>query len=225
MNDIPALRSIFFYGTIDENWLGHQMAEIFRDLVYKPYLPLNKENTLALDIGGNIGLVSIYLSKYFDKIIALEPSKLHLDAFTRNMVSNNITNVTLINRALYIKNGKFPFGGPPSNRTMRSMHMATWNGGKPDEEIEAITFDKLFEDEKIEHVDLLKLDIEGTEVEVLSSEGFQKVASKIDIIVGESHHFTGRHPNQLNDALKNNGFITTKTPISQASDLFVARRK
>jgi len=225
MNDVPTLRSLFYYGTIEQNWLGHQMSEIFRDLVYKPYLPFNKENTLALDIGANIGLVSIYLSPFFERIIALEPSALHFDAFNRNMASNNITNVKPIQKALYIKEGKYAFGGPLVNRTMRSLHMATWENRKPDEMVETITFDKLFEDEKIEHVDLLKLDIEGTEVEVLSSEGFQKVASKIEVIVGESHHFTGRHPNQLNDALKNNGFETTKTPISKDSDLFVARKK
>lgn len=201
------------------------MAEIFKDLVYRPYLPLNKKNTVALDIGANIGLVSIYLSKYFERIIALEPSKLHYDAYLRNMQSNNITNVKPINKALYIRNGKFPFGGPSSNRTMRSMHMATWEKGKPDEEVEAMTFDKLFEEENIEHVDLLKLDIEGTEVEVLSSEGFKKVASKIDTIVGESHRFSGRHPNQLVDALKNNGFETTTKTISGLSDLFFAKRK
>ena len=225
MNKIPQLRSIFFYGTIEDNWLGHQMAEIFRDLQYRPFLPLNKENTLALDIGANIGLASIYLSQYFERIIALEPSSLHYNALNRNLQSNNITNVKPIMKAIYIKNGKFPFGGPPSNRTMRSMHMATWNGGKPDETIESITLDKLFEDEKIEHVDLLKMDIEGTEIEVLSGEGFIKVASKIDTIVGESHNFAGRHPNQLIEALRNNGFETTSTPISQASSLFVAKRK
>ena len=225
MDKVPQLRSLFYYGSINENWLGHQMAEILRDQIYKPYLPLTKENTLALDIGGNIGLVSIYFSPYFERIIALEPSSLHFDAFNRNMASNNVTNVKPIQKALYIKEGKYPFGGPLNNRTMRSLHMSTWENKKPDETVETITLDKLFEEEKIEHVDLMKLDIEGTETEVLSGEGFQKVASKIDIVVGESHHFTGRHPNQLVDALRNNGFETTKTPISQASDLFVARRK
>ena len=208
MDKIPQLRSLFFYGSINENWLGHQMAEILRDQIYRPYLPLTKENTLALDIGANIGLVSIYLSPYFERIIAL-----------------NITNVKPIQKALYIKEGKYPFGGPLNNRTMRSLHMSTWENRKPDEVVETITFDRLFDNESIEHVDLLKLDIEGTEVEVLSGEGFKKVASKIDTIVGESHHFTGRHPNQLVEALRNNGFETTKTPISQASDLFVAKRK
>ena len=112
MDKIPQLRSLFFYGSINENWLGHQMAEILRDQIYRPYLPLTKENTLALDIGANIGLVSIYLSPYFERIIALEPSQLHFDAFVRNMQSNNITNVKPIQKALYIKEGKYPFGGP-----------------------------------------------------------------------------------------------------------------
>lgn len=216
------LHAIFFYGSIEQNWLGHQMAEIFKDGVYRPYLPLDKEGTVCLDIGGNIGLTSIYFSRYFERVITLEPSKQHFDALTRNLASNNLTNVTPIQKAIYIKNGTLPFGGPKDNKTMKSLHMATWQDGKQDEMVEAITLEKLFEDEKIEHVDLMKIDVEGSETEILSSPSFRKVAPKIDCIVGETHQWSGRHPNQLRDALKSNGF--TLQVIPNDASLFVARR-
>lgn len=216
------LNALFFYGTIEQNWLGHQMAEIFKDRVYQPFLPLEKKGTLCLDIGGNIGLTSIYFSRYFERVITLEPSSQHFPALQKNMMSNTITNVTPLKKAIYIKNGKFPFGGPKDNKTMRSLHMATWQNGKSDEEVETVTFEKLFEDEKITHVDLLKIDIEGSETEVFSSPSFSKVANKIECIVGETHQWTGRHPNQLRDALKNNGFTLSIIPNDAA--LFVARR-
>ena len=223
--EISDLRAIFFYGTIEENWLGYIMSEIFKDQIYRPYLPLQKEGTLALDIGGHIGLVSLYLSSYFERIITLEPSWEHFDALNRNLQINKITNVKPLNKALYIKGGQFPFGGPKDNRTMRSLHMATWPEGKSDEMVEAITLDKLFKDEGIEHVDLMKLDVEGSEVEIFSGEGFKKVAHKIDVITGEWHQWSGRHPNQMNEALKSNGFEVTRQSISPISDLFVAKRK
>ena len=216
------LHAIFFYGSIEQNWLGHQMAEIFKDGVYRPFLPLDKTGTVCLDIGGNIGLTSLYFSHYFERVITLEPSKQHFDALTRNIASNNLTNVTPIQKAIYIKNGQLPFGGPVGNKTMRSLHMATWENGKQDEMVEAITLEKLFEDKKIEHVDLMKIDVEGSETEVLSSQSFRKVASKIDCIVGETHQWSGRHPNQLRDALKSNGF--TLQAIPNDASLFVARR-
>ncbi|MBI2022159.1 FkbM family methyltransferase, partial [Candidatus Daviesbacteria bacterium] len=120
-------------------------------------------------------------------------------------------------------NGEFPFGGPSDNRTMRSLHMAIWPNGKNNEVVEAVTFDKLFEDEKIERVHLLKLDVEGSETEILSSDGFKKVAPKIDVIIGETHKWSGRHPNQVKDALKMNGFEVSGMPHDP--EIFIARRK
>ena len=222
MMEPDSLNAIFFYGSIEQNWLGHQMAEIFKDGVYRKYLPIVKDNTVALDIGGNIGLVSIHFSRYFERVITLEPSKTHFNALIKNLASNNASNVIPINKAVYIKNGKFPFGGPKDNRTMRSLHMATWQDGKSDEMVETITMDTLFDEEKITHVNLMKIDIEGSEIEVLSSPGFKKVAQKIDCIIGERHGWTGRHPHQLDDALISNGFKIETIPND--ASLFVARR-
>ncbi len=217
------LRAIFFYGSIESNWLGHQMAEIYKDGVYRPFLPLMKEGSLALDIGGNIGLTSIFFSKYFERVITLEPSERHFECLNKNLVSNNVTNVKAIQKALYIKNAEFPFGGPTDNQTMRSLHTATWQDGKSDEKVEAITIDKLFEEEGIDKVTLLKLDVEGSETEIVSSEGFAKVAPKIECLIGETHTWSGRHPNQFKDALKSNGFVFETIPND--ASLFIAKRK
>ena len=223
MNPPDDLRAIFFYGKLEDNWIGHQMAEIWKDGVYRPFLPLIKEGTVALDIGANIGLVSLYLSKYFEKIISLEPSEKHFECLNKNLVGHNITNVKPIKKALFIKGGPLPFGGPSDNTTMRSLHTAPWQDSKSDATVECITIDKLFEDEKIERVSLLKLDVEGSETEIVSSDSFARVADKIDCIVGERHAWSGRHPHQLDDALKNNGFSIEK--ILNDANLFVAKRK
>ena len=201
------------------------MAEIYKDSIYQPFLPLQKAGTLALDIGANIGLVSLYFSRYFERVIALEPSFEHFDALNRNLQINKAENVKPLKKALYIKNGELPFGGPPTNKTMRTLHMSQWVNGKHDEMVETITLDKLFEDEKIEHVDLMKIDIEGTETEIVSAIGFKKVASKIDVIMGELHYWNGRHPNQFKDAIKTNGFTYEVVEKLSNSEVFVAKRK
>ena len=214
---------IFFYPPIETNFLGHQMAEIYKDKIYQPYLPLRKEGTVCLDVGGNLGMTAYYFSQYFDKVITLEPSTSHCDLLIKMIAVNHIQNVTVLKKALYIKEGLFGFGGPKDNKTMRSLHMATWQDGKEEEKVETITLDKLFEDYKIDHVNLMKLDIEGSEVEVLSHPSFKKVADKIDVIIVERHEWSGRHPNQLREALKNANFNIEQIPNS--ADLVVAKRK
>ena len=95
---------------------------------------------------------------------------------------------------------------------MYSLHQAVNDNSIPPEQVETITLDKLFEDEKIEHVNLLKLDVEGTEAEILGSDTFRKVAPKIDTIVMELHSWMGRHPNQIGESLKSNGFKVSQLP-------------
>ena len=105
---------------------------------------------------------------------------------------------------------------------MKSLHMGT-PGWKEEEKVEAITLEKLFEENKIDHVNLMKLDVEGSETEILSHPTFKNVANKIDTLLIERHGWSGRHPNQLNEALKNAGFTIEQIPNS--ADLLVAKRK
>lgn len=213
----------FWSGDIETAFVGHIFAEVFKDRIYQPYLPLNRAGTLALDIGAHLGIVSLYLAKYFERVIALEPSSEHFANLLKMVEFNGLTNVAPVKKALFIENGRFGFGGPKDNNTMRSLHMATWAEGKPEEEVETTTLESLFKEFNIEHVNLLKLDIEGSEHEVLSHPSFKKVADKIDTIVVERHQWSGRHPNQLNEALKNAGFIVEQIP--NQADLLVAKRR
>lgn len=215
------LQGIFWRGDFDNYYLGHQFEEIFKARIYAPYLE-NVKDPVVLDFGGNIGLFSLYASKYAKQVITLEPSKEHYETILEMLKFNGIGNVKVLNKAIYIENKEFPFYHN-KNKTMYSLHQGVNDGSSEPEATEAITLDKLFEDENIEHVNLMKLDIEGTEIEVLSSPGFKKVADKIDVIVTERHSWAGRHPHQMDEALKNAGFEVKTVPND--ADLVVAVRK
>lgn len=200
----------FWKGDFDHYFLGHQFEEIFKTRIYAPYLE-NKKDAVVLDIGGNLGLFSLYASKYAKQVYCVEPTPDHFEMINQMLVFNEITNVKPIQKAVYIENTTLPFYQNP-NKTMNSLHQAVAHKDYPPIQVEAVSLDKLFEDEGIEHVDLMKLDIEGTEIEVLSSLGFHKIADKIDVIVTERHAWAGRNPNQLDEALKNNGFKVLTIP-------------
>lgn len=214
--------AFFFTPPLETNFWGHIMEELWKSRIYDPYLPFKKEGSVALDVGANVGLVSYYLAQHFEKVYAMEPSTEHFGNLLKMLDFNQITNVEAIKKALFMENGEFMFGGPKSNTTAKSLHMATWQEGKPEEKVQAITLEKLFEEYKIEHINLMKLDIEGSEVEVLSHPSFKSVAGKIDTILVERHSWNQRHPNQLNEALKNAGF--TLETIPNSADLLVAKR-
>ena len=219
---IKKSHAFFFTPPLFTNFWGHIMEEMWKSRIYDPYLPLRKEGTVALDIGANVGVVSYFLSLYFEKVYSLEPSSEHFGNLITMLDFNKLTNVIPLQKAIFMENGEFMLGGPEDNKTMRSLHMATWQDGKPEEKVQTITLEKLFEDYKIEHVNLMKIDIEGSEVEVLSHPTFKKIANKINTIIVERHQWSGRHPNQLNEALRNAGFTVEQIPNS--ADLVVAKR-
>jgi FkbM family methyltransferase len=213
------MKAIFFGDDYEQYYLGHQFSEVFKEQVYFPYLQGKKDLTIV-DIGGNIGLTTFYFSHFAERVITVEPSAEHCKLIRKMVEFNKLTNVTLIQKALFIKEGEYPLFHN-KNKTMFSLHMAVNDGTEP-EKVQTLTLEDLFKQEKINHVDLLKIDIEGSEIEVFSHSSFKNVADKIDTIVTERHAWVGRHPNQLNEALKNAGF--TIQTISNDADLIVARK-
>lgn len=214
--------AIFFNPPIFSYFLGHQMAEVYKDKVYDPYV-VGKTDLTIVDIGSNIGITAYYFS-HFGKVYAVEPSAEHFNILTTMIKFNKLDDkIVPINKAIYIKPGQFEFYHN-KNKTMYSLHGAVADTPGDLEKVEAIPMDQLFEENKIDHVDLLKLDVEGSEVEIFSSEGFTKVASKIDTIVTETHSWNGRHPNQIKDALENNGFKVKAIP-NDASLLVAIRNE
>jgi FkbM family methyltransferase len=213
--------AIFFEGTIEENGIAHILREIYLDRVYS-FLDGKKDLTIV-DVGANLGMTCMYFSRFAKQIYALEPSSEHFTNLLKNIEYNGLSNVKAINKAIFTESGKMPFGGPPQNKTMRSLHVATWPDGKPIETVDVITLPMLFEDEKIDHVDLLKVDIEGNEVELFSSRSFSEVASKIDMILTEMHAWSGRNNNQLLESLRENGFEANIVP--NQAELVFAKRK
>lgn len=215
--------AFFFTPPLDTAYFGHIMEELWKSRIYDPYLPLKKEGSVVLDIGAMVGLATYYFAQHFEKVYSLEPSTLHFNNLLKMLNFNQLTNVEPVKKALFIENNKFMFGGPHNNQTMKSLHMATWQDGKPEEQVETITIEKLLADFEIEHVNLMKLDVEGSEHEILSHPSFKSVAEKIDTIIVERHQWSGRHPNQLNEALKNAGFSVEQIP--NQADIVVAKRK
>ena len=197
-------QAILFEGKLEYNYIGHQIKEVYFDKIYEPYL-LGKKDLTIVDIGANIGITSYYFSQFAKQVYALEPALEHYTTLTNMLAFNKIENVKPIKKAIYMKSGQFPFFHN-KNKTMWSLHMAVDDKSEKEEMVDCITLEDLVNQEKIEKIDLLKVDIEGSETEIFSHTSFKNVADKIDIVITEQHEWSGRNENQLYDAFKNAGF-------------------
>jgi hypothetical protein len=128
------MKAIFFNEPAEENYLGHQFGEIYREGVYQPFLVGRKDLTI-LDIGGNIGVTTFYFSHYAKKIVTVEPSKEHFEVLKKMVEFNELKNVSLVNKAIFMQTGKFPLFHN-KNKTMFSLHSAVKDDSFQEEIVE-----------------------------------------------------------------------------------------
>jgi FkbM family methyltransferase len=211
----------FFFRDFKNSYLPEILKEMYRDCVYDPYLKGKKDLVIA-DFGANIGMFSYYAYNMAKVIYAIEPSKQHFEVLTKMIEFNGLERVRPIKKALSHKNGMVTFYHN-ENTTMFSLKESVNNKPKESEEVETITLDKLFDENKINHLDFMKIDIEGSEAEVFSSLGFEKVANKINIIMGEFHIWSNVNPAQFKTYFLDNGFNFKWANATEAS-LFIAER-
>lgn len=171
----------------DSLYIPYIYKEIYLEGVYVDVLNQKKDLTI-IDVGSNIGITVQHFQPYAKKLYAIEPSPEHFAALKENKEFNNWDNVELSNIALADQDGEMEFTQNSQNRTMNSLKGSLQYGGYNDSiKVQAQSIDHFFEEHNIEHVDFMKFDPEGAEDMILRSEGFRKVAHKIDAIMVEFH--------------------------------------
>jgi FkbM family methyltransferase len=202
-----------FFNDFKTSYIPQILEEIYIKQVYRPFL-IGKKDLTIVDWGGNIGLTSYYFKDYARKVYCVEPSQEHADIIRHLLAYNKIDNITLCQYAIAGKNGKTRFYHP-ENVTMYSMENVM--GAKDYEEVETVDPATFMKREKIDHIDLLKLDVEGSEGEVIASEGFKKIAPNIDVICGEWHNWASMSKDVFMNTFRDLGFSFRWHMDTQAS--------
>jgi FkbM family methyltransferase len=200
----------FFFRDFANSYITNILTELYKDRVYAPYFEGRKDMTV-IDCGANIGLVTYYMYPYAKQIFSLEPSKRHFEALEKMIEFNKMGRVLPLNIAIAPKSGTTEFYHN-ENVTMFSMKKEVNSLPDDSETVTTMDFATLFTTYDIDHVDFLKLDIEGSEGDVLMSEGFAKVAPKIHTMIYEWHQWSGVNPIMLNNMLKDYGFTVKQIP-------------
>lgn len=135
-----------------------------------------KEGDIFVDVGANIGLMSFYSSKIVGKkgsVISFEPTNKYYDYLTAAIRKNNFQNITPIKKALGKEKGSFPIY---FNNVCPSL--VKTNETDKFEIIEVEVLDDILEFNNITKVKLIKIDVEGFELEVVK--GARKLFSSDD---------------------------------------------
>ena len=175
----------------DKTWVGPHysfFSEIIKGRSYECPLLDIEEGDIVVDLGANIGVFSrlALAEKKASKVIAIEPHLINFNC----LILNNGMNKNFSAYPFAISDNVGSILMPIGNaETEWHFTMANMDTKFPSSMIPCLTYsmDSLFESKIFEHIDFLKVDIEGAEVKMfegLSDENLNKIAK----IVIEYHY-------------------------------------
>ncbi len=124
---------------------------------------------IIVDAGANIGLSSIYYANRYPsaEIIAIEPEISNFAMLERNV--RPYGQITPIHAALWNHEGLIHLSGPLGEQGQWNKWGTTTIENGPGEQVQAVSVRSLIDQFRLSRIDLLKVDIEGSEVEVFST--------------------------------------------------------
>jgi FkbM family methyltransferase len=140
--------------------LGIISVRRFEPVVFK-YITSQK-GKIMIDIGANIGAYSILSYNNFEEILAVEPGQEALHILQQNIILNNANNITVISKAVSDK-----IGSVKLYRTPELVNYSIKNESGSYIEVQTISLSQLLH--PFNSVDLVKIDVEGSELEVIYS--------------------------------------------------------
>jgi FkbM family methyltransferase len=147
-----------------------------------------KIGDVIFDVGAYCGTQSIYWSKIVGesgKVICFEPDSRNYDVLKKNIDLHNASNITALKLGLFSEDKTIYFS---NNGSMGSQVIK--EGNENTSEIQVRTLESIFKELNLTKLDFIKMDIEGSEMEVLKSskEFIQKLKPSFII---EPHYING----------------------------------
>ncbi len=163
-------QQLFWYGYYEKS-----LGDVLKNII--------KPGDVFLDIGANIGYFSLLIANNVPtaKVISFEPVREIFESLKGNIAINNIKNVTAFNAAIgELKEEKELFISGLDNLGMSSFQQPENFSGKK-ETVQVLTIDEWFERAGLAKIDVVKLDVEGSELPALK--GMKEILQNFKPIV------------------------------------------
>ena len=148
------------------------LLEVWGKNEYRPAVEILKLAKISkpkiLDAGANVGYSMAYFKRFFAdaEIICIEPDQSNLKQIKKNVELNNFIDVTLVEGALWIKRTKMELKNDYREGSSASLYVVESEKGS----IEGFGIADILALQNWRHIDLLKIDVEGTEKYLLEQE-------------------------------------------------------
>ena len=180
------------------NELRYLIDEIFVREEYR--FESTEASPRILDCGSNIGMSVLYFKHTYpdSRVVAFEPDPACFEALRRNVEDNRLDGVEIHNAAVARKAGSIQFFIDPTRAgsLLGSLYQERARGGRP-VDVVSIGLSSFLR----EPAELLKLDIEGAELDVLQDLTESGAIARVREAVIEYHHNLPSGTNRLSEFL------------------------
>jgi FkbM family methyltransferase len=148
-------------------------------------VPFDINPSFIIDAGANVGMSTLRFKQQYPSatIIAIEPEPANCALLERNCGS--LPGVHIVKAAVWASQARLSFAAPDSESWSFSVVPAEQPESKP-QLVTAVTIEELLNKYGFPRIDLLKLDVEGAEIELFGP-GCERWLSRVNILVFELH--------------------------------------
>lgn len=189
--------------------------EIFQQRCYTQPVGMEiGEHDTVIDAGANVGVFTVLaaVNAPHGRVIAIEPKVQHFLKLLRNIEANELPNVTPVNAALASYDDVATLWQEKYGSGSDSLIQGDSTRGESVQVISPLTLMARY---KLDHVDFLKLDIEGAEYDLFS--GDLSWLDRVTRLAAEAHRKFG-NPELIVNCLTSAGFQVHAEPVKRPSE-------
>ena len=166
--------------------IGKQTALGLLEIINGKTYPVvnNLKPKIIIDVGANIGAASYFFAKEYpnSQIYSFEPTTINFILLQKNL--KHFSNVKIFQKGVYEENKKQKIYINTKNPGTNSIY-EKWRKFDDYEYVNFINLKTFLKENNIKHIDILKIDTEGCEINILQS--IKNFLKKISIIYLEYH--------------------------------------
>lgn len=191
--------------------------EIYSRKVYNRVREIQKDD-VVIDVGAHIGVFTLRAARRAVEglVIAVEPHPLNYRLLMENVKRNNLKNVVALNLALSNYNGTANL----YESVFSGLHSLVTRKGKF-VRVPVKTLDRMVEELRIVKIDVIKIDVEGGELDVLK--GAEKTLKRNHIHLAIAAYHTRTEAQELSAFLLDRNFKIAKSKYIDKNPHFPLR--
>lgn len=202
---------------ISRSIMEHKCWEPTITNIFENILKSSNNNTIVFDIGCNIGYYSLVASKYSKNVYSFDGNKINIDLLNKSLLSNNITNINTYEKIISDEEVSYKAA---NNVTIFGQNIGGLSFVKSENSSDdtSILLDNFIEENKIENIDLMKIDIEGGKLKALKGCIKSLNSNKIKNIIIEISPYLNNDSYDILKILENAGYKLYNIPLKETGE-------